>query len=408
MSNTKTVREGIDFFETRLWSNRHQTVNQRLSGIYDIYNIDNDNKLETYNAATENLKWLVGRAETKGFRLHALGGGWSLSNVGMTQDYLVNTKQLRLMFSISKDRLVAKYPGKASNLRLVQCGNSITRLNRKLREEKKSIKTSGSSNGQTIAGALSTGTHGSAFNFGAVQEFVIGIHLIVGATRHIWLERKSYPVTKPDFAKKLGAELIRNDQLFNAALVSFGSFGFIHSVMIETDPLFLLEAHRIWLPFNNKLKNSLSSLDFSGLKLPYPDDEKRLIHFETLFNPNGNLKDAIVTVMYKRRFRKDYPHPEREPNEPGLGDGALSVIGRILDRLPTRLTRPSINRSVASEFAEYGPKWGTTGEIFSSETVRGKTLSAAMAVPLTRAEDALETRHDRAIHRFGHAPTVSR
>ncbi len=391
MSNTQTVREGIDFSETRRWSNRHQTVSQQLSGIFDIYNIDNDDKLSAYNAATENFKWLIGEAKSKGIRLHALGGGWSLTDVGMSRDYLVNTKQLRLIFSISKDRVVASYPGKAKGLRLIQCGNSITRLNRKLRESKRSIKTSGSSNGQTIAGALSTGTHGSAFKFGAIQEFVVGIHLVVGTSRHVWLERKSYPVTKPNFAKILGAELIRDDQLFNAALVSFGSFGFIHSVMIETDPLFLLEAHRVLLPFNNSFRKCLSTLDFSSLNLPHPhNNDNQLIHFEVVFNPNGDLKDAIVTVMYKRTFRKNYPHLEAETDEPGLGDGALSIIGRILDQLPARLTRPSINRSVASEFAEYGPKWGTVGEIFSSEKVRGKTLSAAMAIPLSEAENALE------------------
>ena len=52
----------------------------------------------------------------------------------------------------------------------------------------------GASNGQTIVGAMSTGAHGSSFDVGAVQDYIIGMHLIVGPNRHIWLERKSAPV----------------------------------------------------------------------------------------------------------------------------------------------------------------------------------------------------------------------
>ena len=34
------------------------------------------------------------------------------------------------------------------------------------------------------------------------------------------------------FAESIGAESIKDDTLFNAALVGFGSFGIIHGVMI--------------------------------------------------------------------------------------------------------------------------------------------------------------------------------
>lgn len=388
---TISVHDEIDLMDARTWTNRHLTVSQKVSGIYAIRNPDIDDKLAAYNKTTESFQWLIKQAISDKKRLHPLGSGWSLTPVCVSKDYLLNTRQLRLRFRIKKDSIASGYKGNKTSLCFVQCGNTVTRLNRYLRANNKSLQTSGSSNGQTIAGALSTGTHGSIFNFGGIQDFVVGLHIVVGSTRHIWLERKSYPVTKSGFTNNLGAECIQDDGLFNAALVSLGSFGFIHGVMIETVPRFLIEAHRIWLPYNDALKEAMTTLDFSNLSLPHPATEnKHLFHFELVFNPNKKVTQSYAQIMYKRRFRHNYPHLERDIDEPGLGDSALSLIGSALDRLPSTLTKPAITKSFESEYAEYGPKWGTVGEIFSSELVRGKTLSSAMAVPLPLAEKALD------------------
>ncbi len=114
-------------------------------------------------------------------------------------------------------------------------------MNNWLKKNKRSLKTSGASNGQTIVGCFSTGTHGSAIDTGSVPDFIVGMHIITGPGKHIWLERESYPVVSDAFIQKFKTKLVADDELFNAALVSFGSFGFIHGVMIETEDIYLLE-----------------------------------------------------------------------------------------------------------------------------------------------------------------------
>jgi hypothetical protein len=188
---------------------------------------------------------------------------------------------------------------------------SMLQISRELEKENgwfQSLKASGASNGQTVAGATSTGTHGSAYKVGAVHDTIIGMHIITGPDKHVWLEKASNPVASPDFIEWLNAELVQDDDIFNSAVVSFGSFGFIHSLLIETEPVFLLEKHTSAnIPYNDDLKTAINTLDFTRIKkfLPYPLNAQNppLYHFELLFNPHqfafNDPKGVYFKLMYK-------------------------------------------------------------------------------------------------------------
>ena len=86
----------------------------------------------------------------------------------------------------------------------------------------------------------------------------------------------------------LGADFIRDDDIFNAALVSFGSFGVIQGIMIESKPLFLLDAVRFFHAFDAGLEHAIETMDFSRLKLPSSASSIRKDkphHFEIVINP---------------------------------------------------------------------------------------------------------------------------
>src|SRR5262249_11727456 len=147
---------------------------------------------------------------------------------------ILDTKMLNMIFPIrSAQSLSPNYPKTPDKVLFAQCGNSIQELNNWLKANNRSLKTSGASNGQTIVGCFSTGTHGSAIDVGSVQDYIVGLHIIVGPGQQYYLERKSYPVVSDVFLQRFNTKLVADDDLFNAALVSFGSFGFIHGVMIE-------------------------------------------------------------------------------------------------------------------------------------------------------------------------------
>lgn len=374
------------------WTNKHLTYTQRLERLIDIWNpLGASAGVRGYNATTRVLQDLIGESQSRGKRLRALGSGWSFTKVVATEHDLLNTKPLNWVFKMSARNLSAQYKHRDTpeRLTLAQCGVAVLELNNYLRTKGRALETSGASNGQTIAGALSTGTHGSAIDFGGIPEFVVGLHVITGPNKHVWIERASYPVVNDAFISALGATPIRNDQTFNAALVSLGNFGIIHSVMIETADLFLLEASRIRLPYDDKLKHTISTLDFSDLPgQPYPG--LRPYHFEIVLNPYNMEDGAYVTFMYKRPYRDDYPRPSESLGGFGPGDDAPTFIGLLADSAPSLIPK-AVNELIKLRYNVFPTTWGTLGEIFTNTTTRGKAAGSALGVPLDQVLKAVDT-----------------
>ena len=380
------------FTPRNFWEGRHQSYKQRIEGYYDFGAYGPGAGLDEYRQVSKEFQKMIDDAVQTGKTLRAMGSSWSFSTVGVAEHRLINTKNLRLSLALPDGYASSTYAGDHTKLRFFECGYSLGAINAELFAEKLSLKASGSNNGQTLPGAVSTGTHGSAFKFGATPDFVVGIHLITGPATQVYLERASYPVVTEEFAEeKLGAELIRNDALFNAALVSFGSFGIIRGMMIETRELFLLHASRSFQPFNSALKTGISALDFSGLNLPQP--ASKLYHFQVTFNPNEGTppEEGALKVMFEDDYTDDYEPPVWDDAKPGPGASGLEVMGALIGAIPSPLTElvmPLLNAQVRAHLEPYAIT-GTFRDLFRGEIARGKVFASAVGVPLSRSLDAL-------------------
>ncbi len=364
------------------WVNRHDTFTQPINNLFDLINGNTGNGLDDYNAMTDAIQAFLAKAISENKTVRALGGGWSFSKVA-TAEWILNTKMLNMLFPIRNSQsLSPKYNGLPNNLLFAQCGNSIQELNNWLKQNKRSLKTSGASNGQTIAGCFSTGTHGSAIDMGSVPDFVVGMHIITGPDTHVWLERKSYPVVSGALIQKFKTKLVADDELFNAALVSFGSFGFIHGVMIETTNIYLLECYRKKIPIDDSFRHIMETLDFSNANF-IPNGNERPFHFQAVIDQYNLAGGAYATIMYKRPYTDNYQSPVVDFNKAGPGDDAAAVIGIITDILPV-LTHLLVSKLVKSSYSLYEGVLGTSGEIFTNNNIRGRLLSTAIGIPLDR------------------------
>src|SRR5687768_10020593 len=152
-------------FETDVvFENKHLTESMNCRRAYRVRKPMPRNPalvVEDMGAVARALEGIISDAITAGARLRPAGGAWSLSAVAFSGDWFLDTLSMNLKWRMLRTQVRDDYPRDFDKLYLFQCGNSIQEVNEMLEADGNSLSTCGASNGQTIAGAVSTGTHGS-------------------------------------------------------------------------------------------------------------------------------------------------------------------------------------------------------------------------------------------------------
>jgi hypothetical protein len=384
-----------------IWKNFHESWEQAIVGEWDVFMPQQAAGLtvEDLKETTRQFQALIADARKKGLKARAIGSSWSLSHAPATSGWTLNTNRLRGRLKVSAADIDPGYPGNAdqkNGLYLFQCGNTVADVNKVLesKSQQRSLFTSGAANGQTIVGATSCGTHGSALECGALHDHIVAIHLICTGNSHFWIERKSRPVMKADWVKKLGATLKRDDDdLFNAAVVSFGSFGIIGAVVLETVPRYWLDTFPGTATLDEDLWKVIGGLDFSAHPYFQPDGKKpggKPYFFQAVINPASD--EVLLNANYKKECPADYaPNYDliQKPGAIGPGFDSLSTVGFILDKFKGVI--PRFSKLVAGALFDTKPKTGTSGEIYGFKAPQLHVASGSIAVALADARRTLET-----------------
>ena len=317
------------------WKNIHATVELSLE---DLIDIDNSNakglllsKYELLNQAATDINDLIKEARQNKKHIRAIGSGWALSHIQVTDNWLLNTKLLNECFEADDNTFDNAYSAdKRKLLVIAQCGISIAELNDYLELPKskdrmaRSLKTAGIGAGQTIVGAVSGNTHGAAVNFGAIPDFVVGIQLCNGTDKPLWIERKDYPVMNQAYVDKVNCTLIRDTDIFNSVLVNFGAFGVITAFAIETEPIYHISFPKVQEINLEKIKSLFSDASYY----------ENIRHLEFVFNPYDD--DTFYLIQgTKEKYEEGHPNPRPLwvlSNKLGYAPGDLTT--KLLLNLP--------------------------------------------------------------------------
>ena len=143
-------------------------------------------------------------------RVRVVGAGHSWNDIALTNDVLVRL-----------DRLVGVQAVDGHDV-TVGAGTPIHLLNVLLQNRGLALSNLGSIDAQTIAGAISTATHGSSQVHGVLSTLVVGVHLVdASGTVHHWTE-KSHPA------------------LLDLARASLGCLGILTAITLRCEPAFRL------------------------------------------------------------------------------------------------------------------------------------------------------------------------
>jgi FAD/FMN-containing dehydrogenase len=313
-----------------------------------------------------------------------------MSRCAATDGWVVGTKSLNLLFHLRERSIRPEYPGDKEALWLAQGGGSIAGLTRQLKPLGQSLPACGASNGQTIAGAIATGTHGSAVRFGGIQEAVRGLHLAVSPGKTVWLVPGTDTATTDGFAAQLGAELVRDDELFNAALVSFGGVGFVLGILLQARRAFTLRSFRRRLPYDDAFKQAVASMDLDALPVPTPAQglsRNDLWHYSGVIDPFHPERGVFVTAMYDQPCSPGSTRPN--PSGIAPGDELYGKLGALLDLLPG-LIPGAVTLLLEGDQKDHTDLCGTLDEHFAATETRGKAAGSAVSVASADAIRALD------------------
>ena len=400
---------GLQEFPLSEIENQHHNFNFKFEqpNSYRLSNpLPNAAPIVRYNATTKNIQTAIQLNAIHRQRARALGSNWSFTKVGYAKDRIIDTKGLRLKMSLATNHLDGACAYTVDDLIFLQAGNTIMDINAKLEGDtaaKKSIRASGASNGQTIAGAMSTNTHGSAFDVGSVHDMVVGLHIVTGADSHVFIDRATDPVVSDDFLQTIGTQHIRDDETFNAAVVSFGSMGVIHGVILRTEPIFLLEKYRQRVALNDDLLKAMDTLDFSHIHLPAPENtQRKLYHWSLVLNPyklNDDGRGAYLTTIYKIPY-DPMNHQTTTMSDRGYtyGDDTLGIVDGLIRNLRMWgwggrfMIKRLVNRLTRLQYPDnqHFPWVGTMGETFNYTSLRGKAASMAVGMDKSNTSKAVK------------------
>jgi len=191
----------------------------------------------------EQLVALVRDAERNGTTIRAVGSGHSWSDVALTTGVLVETHGLRRCPPGPPPLLRAATDGE--RLVWAEAGIRLRELNRTLHARGLALSNMGGYDAQTLAGVLSTSTHGSGIGFGPIADAVRSLDLVASAGRVLRIEPHDGPTDPAAFAAAHPErELIQDDDTFHAAVVGMGCMGIVYAATIAVEPAYCLREVR--------------------------------------------------------------------------------------------------------------------------------------------------------------------
>ncbi len=309
----------------------------------------------THPASVEEVARVVKEAAAAGRRVKAIGSGHSFTGIGLTDGVLVRLDRL--------DRLLAA--DAATGRVVVQGGLPLHRLNALLAQHGLGLTNMGDVDVQTVSGAISTGTHGTGRDSGALATQLLALELV--------LADGSVLTCSPE----------ENPDVFAAARVSLGALGIVTSVTLQAEKAFLLTADERPMRMDAVLE------DFDR---HVADNE----HFELYWFPGTR------TALTKRNNRATTPAPLGRVRalleDEVLANGVFGATCWASRRAPRMV--PALNR-LASRALSPRTYTDAAPRVFTSSR-RVRFVEMEYAIPRAAVVDVL-----RALQRLPEAQGIS-
>ena len=253
----------------------------------------------------EEVSEIVRLAESHGVTTRAVGSGHSWSDVALTEGFLMRTHHLSRAPAPEPDFFAPAWSSRT--LVRVEAGIRIKELNAHLDRHGLGLSQMGGYDHQTVAGVISTSTHGSGTEYGPLNDYAHSLDMVVSGGTVVRVERAGGPTDRAAYEAHHGDRrtLIQDDDVYDAVNVGMGCMGVVCTALIEVEAKYHMREVREMHPWA-KVKADL--LDGSVL-----DDNE---HYELVFSPYARKHEypCLVTTRNRVSDPRNRPWDKRMRN----------------------------------------------------------------------------------------------
>ncbi|MEU7073893.1 D-arabinono-1,4-lactone oxidase [Streptomyces narbonensis] len=177
---------------------------------------------EASPASAEELAEVVRRAAADGLRVKTVGTGHSFTSIAATDGVLIRPGLLTGIRRIDREAMTVT----------VESGTPLKRLNVALAREGLSLTNMGDIMEQTVAGATSTGTHGTGRDSASIAAQIRELELVTADGQLLTCSEKENP------------------EVFAAARIGLGALGVVTALTFAVEPVFFLTAREEPMTFD--------------------------------------------------------------------------------------------------------------------------------------------------------------
>jgi FAD-linked oxidoreductase len=288
---------------------------------------------------------VVRNAANRGLVVKAVGAGHSFTDIAATPGVLVQLDGLQGILGVD---------ARTKRVR-VAAGTRLWKLGPMLREHGLALQNMGDIDRQSLAGATSTGTHGTGLRFGGLATQIVGATLVTGGGELLRIDEKSRP------------------ELLPAVRLGLGALGILVEIELQCVDAFVLRSADSPRPFDEVLDG-------------WRDLVEAADHFEFYWWPHTDL----AMTQWKTRLPADTAFVK--PNPVGrwaerrlLENEALRAQQAVGHLIPSAV--PTLSRFATSVYGD-GEKTGVSYEIFASPRLV-RFRESEYAIPLDALPQAL-------------------
>jgi len=246
---------------------------------------------------------ILHRAEQSGMSVRPVGAGHSFAPLVQTDGLIVSLDKLQGIVGIDRTRRVAR----------LRAGTRLSAIGPALAAHGLAMENLGDINVQSIAGATSTGTHGSGITLGNLATQVAGLTFLTPDGREV--------TASPD----------ENVDLFRGGRIGLGVLGVLTQLDLQLVPSFRLRQERIKMDLGECLARADDLLQRHRSMEFY-----WLPHTDTVLMKSWDVTDAEVDAVGWKRF----------VSEELLENAAFGFLCGLGKRIPSLC--PGISRLCAS------------------------------------------------------------